>query len=138
MNDPVLNIFDDTDDYDVTTSKAMGGTELIYKWMTERADPKLLDQFQIISSRLRKLEDKPRIFWVHDTADDPAFGNTNGNGGVVWTVSYSELLNIGDNNDPESYDSWPSQITIFLLDPLQVTSSNLTYEIFKTEQNDNP
>ena len=71
MNDPVLNIFDDTDDYDVTTSKAMGGTELIYKWMTERADPKLLDQFQIISSRLRKLEDKPRIFWVHDTADDP-------------------------------------------------------------------
>lgn len=71
MSDPVLNIFDDTNDYDVTTSKAMGGTELSYKWMIEHADPELVDQFQIICSRLRKLEDKPRLFWVHDTADDP-------------------------------------------------------------------
>jgi hypothetical protein len=76
--------------------------------------------------------------WTPDPDDDPQFGNTNGNGAVVWAVQYSELLNIGDNNDPESYDSWPSQITIFLLDPLQVTSSTLTFEIFKTEQNDNP
>jgi len=88
-------------------------------------------------------QDDPNVFGTqingpNDAADDPAFGNTNGNGGVVWTVQYSELLNIGDGNDPESYDSWPSQITIFLLDPLQVTSSTLTYEIFKTEQNDNP
>ena len=71
MSDPILNIFDDTDNYDVSNSKAMGGTELVYKWMTERADKALLDKFQIICSRLRNLEDKPRIFWVHDTADDP-------------------------------------------------------------------
>lgn len=71
MSDPVLNIYDDTNDYDVTTSKAMGGTELSYKWMSERVDPDLLDKFQIICSRLRRIEDKPRIFWVHDTADDP-------------------------------------------------------------------
>ena len=71
MSEPILNIFDDTNDYDVAKSKAMGGTELSYKWMTERVDQELLEQFQIICSRLRNLENKPRIFWIHDTADDP-------------------------------------------------------------------
>lgn len=71
MSDMILNIFDDADQYDVTNTKAMGGTELSYKWMSERVDKNLLDQVQVICSRLRQIEDKPRIFWVHDTADDP-------------------------------------------------------------------
>ena len=71
MSEPLLHIYDDTDDYNVTTTTAMGGTELSYKWMSENVDKNLLDQFQIICSRLRDLEDKPRIFWVHDTASDP-------------------------------------------------------------------
>ena len=71
MSDMILNIFDDTDDYDVTNTKAMGGTELSYKWMTDRVDKELLSKVQVICSRLRQLEDKQRIFWVHDTADDP-------------------------------------------------------------------
>lgn len=59
------------DDYSVETSKANGGTELMYRWLKARIDPQLFDQFQIICSRVRHLEDKPRILWVHDTAHDP-------------------------------------------------------------------
>ena len=62
MSDMILNIFDDTDDYDVTNTKAMGGTELSYKWMTDRVDKELLSKVQVICSRLRQLEDKQRIF----------------------------------------------------------------------------
>jgi glycosyltransferase involved in cell wall biosynthesis len=44
----------------------------MYNWMTKHCDPSLYEQIQIICSRVRELEtDKPRIFWVHDTADDP-------------------------------------------------------------------
>lgn len=60
-----------SDDYDVTTSKAKGGTELAYSWLKKHCHPELFDQFQIICSRVRSLEDKPRILWVHDTAHDP-------------------------------------------------------------------
>ena len=53
------------------TDKAMGGTELMRKWLFENVDNDLLNRFQIISSRVRELEDKPRILWLHDTHDDP-------------------------------------------------------------------
>lgn len=53
------------------TPKAMGGTELVQKWLFDRLDPELKDYFQFIASRKRKLEDKPRLFWVHDLAHDP-------------------------------------------------------------------
>ena len=51
--------------------KAAGGTELSRKWLFDRLDPELRDYFQFISSRKRNLEDKPRLFWVHDLAQDP-------------------------------------------------------------------
>ena len=71
-----LKIIDDTpkvmeDGYNVETTKARGGTELVYKWMTEKLPPELKDKVQIICSRVRELEDKPKIYWLHDTADDP-------------------------------------------------------------------
>jgi UDP-glucose:(glucosyl)LPS alpha-1,2-glucosyltransferase len=53
------------------THNAMGGTELQMKWLYEHVDNDLLNHFQIIPSRVRNLEDKPRILWCHDTADDP-------------------------------------------------------------------
>jgi UDP-glucose:(glucosyl)LPS alpha-1,2-glucosyltransferase len=53
------------------TPKAAGGTELMQKWLFSRLDPELRDYFQWIASRKRKLEDKPRLFWVHDLAQDP-------------------------------------------------------------------
>lgn len=73
MSEPILNIYDDTvDPYDVETSKAFGGTELMYRWMKKHTNDELRQHFQIICSRVRKLEEaKPRLLWVHDTADDP-------------------------------------------------------------------
>jgi len=67
MNDPILHIVDDT----IQTTNANGGPELMYKWMVERADRQLLDKVQIINSKVSNLEDKPRIYWVHETADNP-------------------------------------------------------------------
>ena len=51
MNDPVLNIFDDTDDYDVTTSKAMGGTELMRKLLFEEME-KRIEQLEVERQQL--------------------------------------------------------------------------------------
>lgn len=51
---------------------AKGGTELMGDRLLAYVDNKLLDQFQIISSRVRDLDSsKKRILWVHDLATDP-------------------------------------------------------------------
>ena len=60
-----------TEEIDQGVGNAMGGTELMRKWLFDRLDPELRDYFQFISSRKRTLEDKPRLFWVHDLAQDP-------------------------------------------------------------------
>lgn len=51
---------------------ANGGTELAKRQLGNILDKDLLDNFQIICSRIRKLEkDKIRIYWVHDLPGDP-------------------------------------------------------------------
>lgn len=51
---------------------AMGGTELMESRIRSRLDSNLLDQFQIISSRVRELDsDRKKILWVHDLHGDP-------------------------------------------------------------------
>lgn len=51
---------------------AMGGTELMKYGLAERLDPKLLDQFQIIPSRVREVDpDKKTVLWLHDLPQDP-------------------------------------------------------------------
>ena len=50
----------------------MGGTELMQKRLHESIPASILNNFQIIPSRLRKLEaGKKHIYWVHDLATDP-------------------------------------------------------------------
>jgi len=73
-----LNIIDDTDTVslgpseDGTYKGAMGGTEMMDLALKERVDQKMLDQFNIIKSRVRKVdEDKPNILWLHDLWNDP-------------------------------------------------------------------
>jgi UDP-glucose:(glucosyl)LPS alpha-1,2-glucosyltransferase len=75
-----LQIIDDTETVDLglspsedgTYTKAMGGTELMNKALTERVDPALLEEFHIIKSRVRKVEtDKKNILWLHDLWADP-------------------------------------------------------------------
>tara|TARA_Y100000310_G_scaffold24637_1_gene23652 strand:- start:2161 stop:3204 length:1044 start_codon:yes stop_codon:yes gene_type:complete len=48
-----------------------GGTEMMLEGLKARANSELLDKFQIIPSRVRKLQPKPKILWMHDTFDDP-------------------------------------------------------------------
>ena len=51
---------------------AMGGTELMKYDLQERVSPELLNQFQIIPSRVREIdEEKNTILWLHDLPNDP-------------------------------------------------------------------
>lgn len=53
------------------SKKAFGGTEIAKRSLSKLLDPKLLEQFQIVSSRVRDLqEDKIRIFFANDLAQD--------------------------------------------------------------------
>lgn len=54
------------------TKNAMGGTEIMARGLEERLDPKLLDKFNIIPSRVRELDDsRINILWLHDLPGDP-------------------------------------------------------------------
>lgn len=51
---------------------AMGGTELMKNALYERIPSEVLDNFQIIPSRVRDLEDdKIKVLWLHDLPNDP-------------------------------------------------------------------
>lgn len=54
------------------SKNANGGTEIAKRKLASIIDPELLDNFQIICSRPRELqEDKIRVFWCHDLPEDP-------------------------------------------------------------------
>lgn len=51
---------------------ANGGTEIAKRKLAQIINPELLDNFQIVCSRPRELdESKIRIFWCHDMPEDP-------------------------------------------------------------------
>jgi glycosyltransferase involved in cell wall biosynthesis len=51
---------------------ARGGTELMQERLHGSLSPELLDQFQIIPSRVRELDpDKKKVLWLHDLPNDP-------------------------------------------------------------------
>ena len=51
---------------------SMGGTELLTMELFKRLPEEYKDYFQFIISRKYELEDKPRLYWLHDLALDPA------------------------------------------------------------------
>lgn len=54
------------------SKKSQGGTEITKRGIAARMPEGLADDFQIICSRLRNLEeDKIRIYWLHDLPEDP-------------------------------------------------------------------
>ncbi len=53
------------------SKNAKGGSELVYQRVKERVPEDLWDYFQIILSRVREYEDKPKILWFQDTSQDP-------------------------------------------------------------------
>lgn len=61
-----------TFDKNELNSKARGGSELMAERLYERIDPTLIDQFQLILSRVRDVNpDKYRVYWIHDLPWDP-------------------------------------------------------------------
>ena len=64
---------DSQDKFDVVTAskEAKGGSELIYQRVKERVPEDVWNYFQVILSRVRELEDKPKILWFQDTSQDP-------------------------------------------------------------------
>lgn len=61
---------------DELSKNALGGTELMKYKLAELIDPTLLDEFQIIPSRVRTLDEtKIRILWCHDLPGDPESDN---------------------------------------------------------------
>ena len=54
------------------SKNSKGGTELMRMGLEERLPAELLEDFQIICSRVREIEeDKIRIYWLHDLPEDP-------------------------------------------------------------------
>jgi glycosyltransferase involved in cell wall biosynthesis len=54
------------------SKNANGGTEIAKRKLAAIIEPELLNDFQIISSRVRDIdESKIRIFWAHDLPEDP-------------------------------------------------------------------
>lgn len=54
------------------SEKSQGGTEAVKRELAKRLPPGLTDDFQIICSRVRKIEeDKIRVYWLHDLPEDP-------------------------------------------------------------------
>lgn len=57
---------------DGTYKNAMGGTELMNAALYERVDGSLLEQFNIIKSRVRHIDsEKKNVLWCHDLWNDP-------------------------------------------------------------------
>ncbi len=57
---------------DGTYAESRGGTEMMMEGLKARLDSELLEKFNIICSRVRKIDlNKPNILWLHDTWDDP-------------------------------------------------------------------
>lgn len=55
-----------------TNEKSFGGTETLTRGLIHGQKPELLKKFQIVSSRVRDLqEDLIRVFWAHDLPGDP-------------------------------------------------------------------
>ena len=65
-----VTILDSGPEKNELNKNANGGTELMQNELYKRIDEELLDNFQIICSRVRRIKDKKRILWCHDLADD--------------------------------------------------------------------
>lgn len=60
------------EDIEKLTGNAMGGTELMANGLEDRIDQSLLNNFQIVCSRVRDIDlSKIPILWLHDLPNDP-------------------------------------------------------------------
>ena len=67
-----LKILDSGPEKNELNRNSMGGTELMQNRLHEEIPKELMDNFQVICSRVRKVKnDKKTILWCHDLALDP-------------------------------------------------------------------
>jgi len=55
----------------IASKNAKGGSELIYERVKERVSEDLWEYFQVILSRVRDYDGRPKILWFQDTSKDP-------------------------------------------------------------------
>lgn len=68
-------------DVNEISKNSKGGTELMREGLEKRLDPALVEDFQIIPSRVRELdESKIRVLWLHDLPGDPECDHLKNNG----------------------------------------------------------
>ena len=71
-NNDEFRLGDNKQDNNGTWTKSQGGTERMHQRLMKELPKDLTDQFQIICSRVRDIdESKHRVLWCHDTYDDP-------------------------------------------------------------------
>lgn len=64
----ILKMFEENE----VSEKSQGGTEQCKRAIQAKLPPELVDNFQVICSRVREINpDKIRIYWVHDLPHDP-------------------------------------------------------------------
>ncbi len=66
-----FEFFEDVPTPDHLDPRAAGGTELMYAELMARLPDGLKDKCQIIPSRVRELDGRPAILWLHDLYNDP-------------------------------------------------------------------
>lgn len=67
MNDSVIKGWGT----DEQAQNSKGGTEMMRDGLYERLPEDLRDQYQVICSRVRELDGRPAILWLHDMWNDP-------------------------------------------------------------------
>jgi len=58
-------------EYNELNRNSKGGTELMLEALYQQVPEEVLNNFQIIPSRVRELKNKRRILWLHDLPQDP-------------------------------------------------------------------
>ena len=61
---------------------SMGGTELLTMELFKRLPEEYKEKFQFVVSRVQELEERPRLYWLHDLALDPVHSILTSSGGL--------------------------------------------------------
>jgi len=61
---------------------SMGGTELLTMELFKRLPEEYKEKFQFVVSRVQELEERPRLYWLHDLALDPVHSILTSTGGL--------------------------------------------------------
>jgi len=88
-----LTILDSGPEKNELNKNSMGGTELMQNRLHKEMPKELMEQFQIICSRARRIkDDKKVILWCHDLALDPEVEHLKDGGHKKFDNSFLYLI----------------------------------------------